>query len=531
MNLKTLKNNFLIQKTHKKILFYILILFASFCAIKIGFSWDEEFLIKQGKITTNYLLSLGLIEPESIFRREFYSPIYYSFRYLLVQIAPQIFQFEAGHLVNLFFSIAAIVGTKKICEELFNKEVAIYAFLILFFFPAFFGHMGFNSKDTIIAFCHVWIFYCTIKYIKSHSVNYIYNIAILSAVGTGINLFFLGSLIPLFLFALIEIFFIKKFNSNNLHINFFLKDLFKGFLIFYSLLVLFWIDTHSNIFILPFKFFYDWIFSDLWRGYPYILINGNYYLYSEIPKSYLIINLFYRAPEYFLIFYLIFFVIYGKAKFFFIKRIDFFNYKLLLIFLSILYPFLLLYLTSFSIYDGLRHVLWMLPYLCIIPALTIFFIIKNLKSKIVKIFFAVSLLSIIYFLFNFLIITPYQYTYLNIFAGSKKNNHTKFENDYWGGSIKELISKINFKKNNKIKLSICGISSNVVKYYLKKNGFTNFETNRIENSDYVIMTNRVIRDESNNKLTTCFEMFNGQELFYVKRNGLTLSSFRVIQKK
>ena len=44
----------------------------------------------------------------------------------------------------------------------------------------------------------------------------------------------------------------------------------------------------------------------------------------------------------------------------------------------LIYPFLLLYFTPFSIYDGLRHVLWMIPYLCIIPALAIFTFGKKL---------------------------------------------------------------------------------------------------------------------------------------------------------
>ena len=46
----------------------------------------------------------------------------------------------------------------------------------------------------------------------------------------------------------------------------------------------------------------------------------------------------------------------------------------------VIYPFILLYFTPFSIYDGFRHVLWMIPYACIIPALAIYFIIENIKS-------------------------------------------------------------------------------------------------------------------------------------------------------
>ena len=198
------------SKINKKIIFYTLILFSSLCSISIGYSWDEGFLINQGKVTANYLLSLGLSDPDNFFRREFYSPIYYSLRYLFVQAFPISYHMEVGHLVNLFFSIATIIGIKKISEEFFNKEVGIIVFLILFLFPAFFGHMGFNSKDTIIAFCHVWIFYLAIKYIKSHESSHIYYISLLSAVGTGINLFFLGSLLPLVLFFLLEKFLFKN---------------------------------------------------------------------------------------------------------------------------------------------------------------------------------------------------------------------------------------------------------------------------------------------------------------------------------
>ena len=32
--------------------------------------------------------------------------------------------------------------------------------------------MGFNSKDTILAFSHIWITYLTIRYLKNHNLNY-----------------------------------------------------------------------------------------------------------------------------------------------------------------------------------------------------------------------------------------------------------------------------------------------------------------------------------------------------------------------
>ena len=92
-------------KNKQKILFLFLIAFSAYCAILIGQGWDEGHLVEQGKITLNYLFSLGNIDVD-IFRREYYSPIYYTLKFLLVQIFPIKYQVELSHLVNLFFLVA-----------------------------------------------------------------------------------------------------------------------------------------------------------------------------------------------------------------------------------------------------------------------------------------------------------------------------------------------------------------------------------------------------------------------------------------
>ncbi len=515
-------------KSNKNILFLILIFFSLYCSVSIGFSWDEFTLSNQGKIAANYLLSLGRIEPEDVFRREFYSPIYYAIKYLLIQAFPINFHVQASHMVNLFFSITAIVGFKKLCENLFNKQVGNIGFLILFFFPAFFGHMGFNSKDTIIAFCHIWIFYSSLKYIQTHKIKYLNLVGLLAAIGTGINLFFLGSLIPLFIFFIVEFFFLKKFNKNNIFPKKIAFDFLVCFLIFYSILVLFWIDTHENIFILPFKLFSEWAFSDLWRGYPYLLLNGEYFNYNEIPKSYLLINILMRSPEYLLFSYLIFLFSLIYSSGFFKFKIKLFNYKITIVLSMLIYPFLLLYFTPFSIYDGLRHVLWMIPYLCIIPALAIFYLWEKINLLMIKLLSTFLIASFGFFFFNFIITTPYQYTYLNIFNGNKVNHYNKFENDYWGGSIKELIKKMNLPKNKQFNFAICGVSKAVPKFYLKKFGYSNFSMGNSSNSEFIIMTNRATPSNDPGKLTNCFNKFRGKNIYKVSRNGVDLSIVRKI---
>ena len=530
-------------KTKQKTLFLFLICFSIYCALNIGQVWDEGFLLLQGKITLDYLLSLGRINVD-IYLREYYSPIYYSLKFLLIQIFPIKYQIEVSHIINLIFSLGTIVGIKKLTKELFNEKIGNIVFLILFFYPVFFGHMAFNSKDTIIAFSHVWIFYLAIKYIRKQNIrikaNYYINfIAAVAALATGINVLFLGSLIPIFLFILIDIFLLKIFTCSKFNKKKFFIDIIKGFVIFYFLLVIFWIDTHSNILILPFNFFLEFLIGD-WgmTGYPYILLNGEYFLYAEIPKSYFLINLIYKSPEYFLLTYLIFFIIVLKSSNFFKSKFSHYNYKLLLVISMIIFPFIVVFFLHYSMYDGIRHLLWTLPYFCIIPGLTIYYLIENIKFIIPKLTLSVITLFIIYFLYSFFLITPYQYTYLNILNGKTENRYKKFENDYWGSSIKELIKKININKKEKIIFATCGINQEIAKFYLKKMGYLNFSFGNPQNSNYMIMTNRVILNNTNldheNKwksenLTNCFDKYKGADSFKVVRNGILLSVIRKIK--
>ena len=368
--------------------------------------------------------------------------------------------------------------------------------------------------------------------------NYINFIAVLAALSVGINLLFLGSLIPIFLFLLIDIFFLKKFICETFSKKKFLIDIIRGFVIFYFLLIIFWIDTHPNIFVLPFNFFLEFLTGD-WgmTGYPYILLNGKYLLHAEIPKSYFFINLIYKSPEYFLLTYVIFLIIFLKSNNFFKKKFDYFNYKLLLITSMIIFPFIVLFFLHFSLYDGIRHLLWTLPYFCLIPGLTIYYLIENIKSIKVKLTLSLLALFIIYFLYSFFLITPYQYTYLNILNGKIENRYKKFENDYWGSSIKELIKKVNLDKKRTITFATCGINQNVAKYYLKQRGYSNFRFGNSKNSNYIIMTNRVTLNNTNldhkNKwksenLINCFDKYEGEDAFKVTRNGLLLSVIRKI---
>ena len=540
MKSKKTKFFFKFSKKNYTIFFFFLIIFSIYCSLTIGKSWDEGAHLTLAKITLDYLFSLGKIDTSTLLREQ-YSPIYWSLQYLLTQMFPSGYQIEVVHITNLIFSLSAIVGIGKLSKELFNQKIGKIVFLVLFFYPIFFGHMSFNGKDMFLAFCHVWIFYLVIRYLKKQDIRdkankYIIFLGILAASATGLELVFFGSLIPIFLFVLIEIYFLKNFISKNFNQKKLYFDLGKIFLVFYFLLILFWIDTHPNIFILPFNFFLDHLSlmsGELYSGWPFNLLNGEYYLSWEVPKLHFLINLIYKSPEYFLACYIIFFIIFIKSNIFFREKFQFFIFKLIILVSIMIIPIVIGFIGSVKAYDGMRLYLWSVPYFCIIPGLTIYYLVENfnfIKPKLTLLFL---LAAMIYSLFNFFTITPYHYTYLNIFNGESKNRYQKFENDYWNASIKELIKYANFDDKKILKIATCGTNPSIIKKYLEKSGFTNNKFVAPKESDYLIMTNRVTYAGEKSKypknLINCFDRYKGNDVFKVSRNGLVLSVIRKIQ--
>ena len=300
-----------------------------------------------------------------------------------------------------------------------------------------------------------------------------------------------------------------------------------------------WPETHQNIFIMPFELFFESLNNQF--GLPFGLLNGNIYNTSETPKSYLIINLLYKLPEFILFIYAISIFIILKNRSFFFSEFKFFDIKIILIIFIIIFPNIVLLLTPYAIYDGLRLFLYIMPYICIIPGLIIYYLIINYKNIISKIFLAPIFLLFVYFLLVFFSLTPYQYTYLNMLNGDFSKAHKKFENDYWTISIKELVNKIpnnkNLLNNKELRLTFCGAADDNVKFYLKK--IKNFQFKQVnwltEDYDYIIMTNRIITADRNEEnvgidnlvnVETCFDRFKGIDVITVKRNGLMLSTMR-----
>ena len=180
---------------------------------------------------------------------------------------------------------------------------------------------------------------------------------------------------------------------------------------------------------------------------------------------------------------------------------------------------ILFIIIPYNVYDGLRLFLYTIPYFNIIPGLALYYLIYNFNSLISNFFLGFVSILFIYYIYIFIILTPYQYTYLNKFIGNFSYAHQKFENDYWAISIKELIKKIPTETNlissdEKVKIAFCGVPHDITDKELNKLKNFKFEKKDLysENFDYVIMTNRALADRDENTLKnvkSCFEKIKG----------------------
>ena len=197
-------------------LIILLIIFAVYCSLSIGWGWDEIGQRLNGGIKLSYLLSLGKIElketifiADIIYQPSFFDTTAYALSVLLIKFVPDIYTIEIMHLINLSFSLLTLLGLYLLAKKLFNQSIAFIAVFLCLIDPFFFGHMSINPKDPIIAFAFVWSFlslylYCA-NFNKSR-IKYLLASSFFFGFGIGTRVAFIIPFFPIAIFTLIYLF-------------------------------------------------------------------------------------------------------------------------------------------------------------------------------------------------------------------------------------------------------------------------------------------------------------------------------------
>ena len=302
----------------------------------------------------------------------------------------------------------------------------------------------------------------------------------------------------------------------------------KSILISYFIIILCWPDVHHNILTQPTNLFLDEIASlEVLQGVQVSYFAGSFYNTANTPWHYIITNIFFKIPVFYLALFLISFFYFFKIKEIFRKK-DLFIYFYLFSLSLLIIPIFISILLNTKIHDGLRYFLFIIPIFNILPAIFIYYLFFGKKVKFKKFVIIALTPFLVYFFISFIAITPYQYTYLNLFNKFLLKENS-FENDYWGSSVKEIVKNfVNLESiNPSTKIASCGLNDDVLEYYLNKNGIKNYiKTDMNSDFDYAVLINRAIYHQQNQgvKNQTCFQKFKNKENLYIlSKNSIVLS--------
>ena len=524
------------KKNSLSLLFIILASYAYLTSLLIGISFDELFVIARGEERLKYLYSLGNSKI-TYDHNQFFPGLYDTIAIFFTQLFPKKYTISSLHLVNTTFSILTLIGTYKLSKLIFNKVVAIIFILIIYFNPIFFGHMAMNSKDTIIVFSFVWLLVTFLKYLKyqnnptKHKKLVLYACLFLS-LGLGTRIQFFGLLIFFLPFLLVK----NKIKNKNFSYKIFIKDFFIIGFISYFFMIAAWPHVHSNIFTAPFNFFVESL--NLKNGPPTVLFNGEVFDPGKVPYTYFFSNLLYRSPEYIIVLYIIFISTFLFDYKFYKKNVNDFNLIISVSLLITLFPTILMILTDIRVFDGIRYFLFIIPFYSVVPSVTVYYLIKKTKSIYVKFNLTLICILVIFYISVFIKINPYQYTFINSFVLNEKKIQNKFENDYWGISLREIVKKISKYENinliNNKSIGVCGFYNPIFLLEIKKFPELNIVPVGLygnDKIDFIITNNRshyFKMDENNKEWVNCDNYFDGETLIDVKTNKVTLSKFKKV---
>ena len=355
------------------------------------------------------------------------------------------------HYLNFLLSTIAYISVAGLCSILIGIEYAWFSPIVLALFPRFWGHSFFNPKDIPFAALFslsTWVgCYLVDRYIKQTSGRPIdpRKTAIFS-IASGIVFGLLTGIRPggCVILIFVAIAYLAIAIPQKIDLLSSLRKLAR----FYLLLFGSWSIT--TILSYPKSWFYPlspflWFLkavqyhaSHPWSGN--ILFNGEVVQATNLPWHYIPTWFFISTP---LIFQVLFCVGFACS----LWRYQQFSTRqkicILLVSLQVFaLPFIAIVKQS-TLFDGIRHLLFVLPGTSIFVVFGCVFIYQRTQNQILKrveigaIAIVLSAIAV-----NMVQLHPYQYTYFNPISDRALSASDRYETDYWGLSMREGIEWI-----------------------------------------------------------------------------------------
>ncbi len=435
-----------------------------------GITWDEELQSQYGLAVVDYYVSFFQDHRYAdIFNLHLYGGMFDGLASVIDRYTP-FSLYETRHLVNAFFGLAGLWGTWRLGRLIGGSVVGLMALVMLILTPMYYGHMFNNPKDIPFAAGIIWSMYYMGRCFQTAPAvprHVIVKLGIILGLTLGVRVG--GVMLPAFFFMILGIDALRDFpklSASKIKIYLFHIALPVG-VITYIVMLICWPWAQQNPILNPLRALSE--FSNFPQDVE-VLLDGTNYRSTQLPWYYVPLYFSVQLPEFLLALLAASLVTLP----FVLKTLDKVRQQLLsLMLLMGLLPILYAMLHHPALYDAVRHFLFATSLASIVAALTLRQIYLSLRAlfngqsvqRVIAIGTAVVVVATITMQMSIMRqLHPYEYIFINQFAGGVAGAFGRYELDYWGSSFKEAahdlqnyVAKEGGVPAGKIyKIAICG---------------------------------------------------------------------------
>ncbi len=485
-----------------------------------GVTWDEPFHVKYGERILRYFTS-GLEDTEAVHRSNL--RYYGGFFDLAGALAERVLPFgvyETRHLLGALLGLLGAFGCWTLARALGGTRCALLAAFLLLLTPRWWGHGFVNPKDIPFAAGYVWSLYCITRAVPAlPAIPPRLAVVTGLAIGATLALRVGGVVLFAYLGLAMAIQLAHHLWSRGFEVGFatLRRQLLSLAMVAapaFSLMLLFWpfaqqrpIRAPLEALVLTSRF--------VWRGT--VLFEGRDLHVTEIPRRYMIEWLAITLPEIVLLgLALGLAIVLARAAKGEIRPHSEKTQTLALVVLAAVFPVGYIALRRPIVYDGMRHVLFVLPLLAALAALALDFTFARLGPRAAKVVLGLGGVYLLVHLAILMGLHPHEYVYFNRLVGGLEGAYGRFETDYWGGSYREAVELLVDRLESETqappppyRVYLC--SNPVSATYFFPSYLSH--TRREDDADFLIATTRF----------RCHESLEGEVFAVVERFGAPLT--------
>ena len=437
-------------------LFAVVALVILFTFRDYGVAWDEPEAQEYGQFILDYYRTGGVEARALTFNNMYYyGGLFEATAVWLGEVLP--FEpFETRHLLNALVGLAGSVGAWKLGRALGGPRTGLLAALFLLAVPSYYGHMFINSKDIPFAAASVWSLYYIVLLLRalprpSLGVTLRLGLAIGLALGARVGAVLLVVNLIAAVAAWLALQALRGADRRSLAraMGLAAGRLMPAALLAYALMIALWPWAQVDPLVRPLAAL------DYFSHFPYDipqLLDGELFRSSQPPWYYLPAFLGVKLPE-FLLAAILLAISAGSWRVLGLTRAGALvapavQDRLLewgTLAFATLFPIGYAILSSATLYDEMRHFLFVVPIIAVTAAHWTASLLGRVAGWRPLLRESLATAAIIYgavHLFLMASLHPNQYVYYNLLAGGVAGAQGRYDLDYWDSSLRELADQL-----------------------------------------------------------------------------------------